>query len=557
MPPGPGPSCRAIARRSLSLGRSAFTSLGSSSNLSGYLQLFKKLPQFLCSFFLVFYSLSFLYRALIALLYPYPLAYAEGPVFYEAAQLFRQSLNPNALYLPDTGPPYLAGIYTPLFYYLNALVMFLTGPTSFLSGRLLTGLAAFYLGYSLFGIARKEEVAEGRRSGLGLSLAAAVTPFATTALYIWGVLAHGAVVALCLSLSAVIGIWQADTERRHKRGARPYIVAGFLCALALLCQQSALAAPLAILMWLGMSRRWREVGQFAGAFFGLFLLLSLAFQLLSGDNYLRHVTGYNSFSFDLGSILSAINYLVVGHFVLFVLAFCWVARPLVGRYEPVDVWRVYFLTALLFALISGKSAADFGYTLESLCLMSLLAWWQIGRLLSLRTEWRLFSYRPHFSTITLAFMSLQLLLLWHIPVLSDGAQTPGPGQFEQGQQVAAQVRELAGRGPLLTENSGWLAATSLKTELDDPLVFGQLAQQGGWNNLLYLERLNSGYYKSVFFEISQPDTSEAALEKAVTSNTAVPASGHFEPAVLQVLQDRAKFTPLKRIGKWVFLVWKA
>lgn len=504
----------------------------------------------------MFYTLSFLYRALVALLYPYPLAYAEGPVFYEAGQLFRQSFNPAALYLPDTGPPYLAGIYTPLFYYLNALVMALTGPTSILSGRLLAGLAALYLGYLLWRIARKEEIAPGRRARLGLSLAAAVTPFATSALYTWAVLAQGALLALCLSLSAVIGTWQADTERRQKRGARPYILAGFFCALALLCQQTALAAPLAILIWLGMSRRWREVGQFAAAFFGLFLLLSLAFQLLSGDNYLRHITAYTGFSFDLGAIWSAMDYLLITHLVLFVLAVIWVARPLVGRYEPVDLWRVYFLTALLFALISGNAMADSGYALESLCLMSLLAWWQIGRLLSLRTEWRLFSFRPHFSIIALTFMTLQFLLLWHIPVLADGSQTPGPGQFEQSQQVAAQVRELAGRGPLLAENSGWLAATGLTTDLDDPQVFGQLARQGGWDNRFFLERLNTGYYKSVFFEISQPDTSEAALEQAVTNNTAAPAPGRFEPAMLQILQDRNKFTPLKRIGKWVFLAWQ-
>ena len=53
------------------------------------------------------------------------------------------------------------------------------------------------------------------------------------------------------------------------------------------------------------------------------------------------------------------------------------------------------------------------------------------------------------------------------------------------------------------------------------------------------------------------DLSEAALEKSFSGNTAAPATGHFGAAALQIIQDRAKFTPLKRIGRWVFLVWKS
>jgi hypothetical protein len=535
------------------LGRTAFSSLGSPSSLSVYIQPLKKLPQYLCGFFLLLYTLFFVYRAIVALSFPYPLAYWEGAVFYEAAQLSRQEFSPAALYPPNTGPPYLAGIYTPLFYYVTALFMFLTGPTSILSGRLITVLASAYLGYLLYRIARKEEVAPGRRARLGLAPAAALTPFATMALYTWGVLAQGAVLALCLSLSGVFSIWQADTDRRNKRGARPLITAGFLCALALLCQQTALAAPLAILIWLGISRRWRDLGQFAAAFFGLFLVVSLAFQLLSGDNFLRHITGFTSPSLNLGASL---RYLVLGHFVLLALALSWVARPLVGRFERMDLWRIYFLTALVLCFTAGNATPDYSFALEILCLMSLMAWWQIGRLISLRTIWRLFSHRPQVAPIAMAFMALQLFLLWHVPVLDDSARTPGPAEFEQGNQVAAQVSALGFRGPLLADNSGWLADSGLTTELDDPQVFGQLAQEGKWNNRPFLDRLNNGYYKSVFYEISQPDTSEAALEQAVSRNTALPVPGRFDPVVLQVLQDRTKFTPLKRIGRWVFLVWK-
>lgn len=506
-------------------------------------------------FLLFLYTLFFVYRAIVALSFPYPLAYSEGPVFYETGQLFHSNFNPASLYLSNTRPPYQAGIYTPLFYYLNSLLMWLTGPTSMLGGRLLTVFSAAYLGFRLFRIARKEEVAPGRRARFGLSLAAAATPFATAALYTWGVVAEGAFLALCLSLSAVINIWHSDTERRQKRGAGTYILAGLLCALALLCQQTALAAPLAILIWLGLGLRWREAGQFAATFFGIFLLVSLVFQFLSGDNYLRHITAYTGFSFDLATIWTNFGYIVFAHLVLLVLAGAWFARPLVGRFERMDLWRIYFLVALLFGLLTGN-LPDYGYALETLCLASLLAWWQVGRFLALRTQWRILSFRPQVTPIALAFVAIQLLFLWHVPGLADSAQTPGLDRFDQSKQVAAQLRDVAGRGPLLVENSGWLAAAGLPSDLDDLFIFNQLARQNAWDDRLFMERLNTGYYKTVVFEISQPDLSEAALEKSYSANTAAPAPGHFEPAALQIIQDRAKFTPLKRIGRWVFLSWK-
>lgn len=502
------------------------------------------------------YTLFFVYRAVVALFFPYPVAYGEGPVFYETGLLYGKSFVPSAVYIANVSPPYLAGIYTPLFYYLNALTMFVTGPNSMLGGRLITVLASVYLGLRLFRAARREEVAPGRRARFSLSLAAAATPFATAALYTWGVLAQGAVLALCLSFQAASNIWQADTDRRQKRGAGTYILAGLLCALALLCQQTALAAPLAILIWLGLGLRWREFGQFAVAFLGLFLAVSLFFQFSSGDNYFRHITALTGFSFDLGVIGAWFGYILLAHLVLFGLAGVWVLRPLVGRFERVDLWRIYFLVALVFGLLTGN-LLDNSNALESLCLMSLLAWWQVGRLLALRTEWRIFRWRPQVASLALVLVGLQLLFLWHVPGLADNNQTPGLGQFDQAAQVAAEFKDVAKRGPMVVENSGWLAATGLPTDLDDPLSFGRLARQNAWDENLFLRRFSGGYYQTVVFEIAQPDLSEAALDQAVTANTAAPAPGHFDPDILRVIQDRTRFTPLKRIGRWLFLGWKS
>lgn len=517
----------------------------------------KRLPQILCGFFIFLYALFFAYRALMALLYPYPLQYGEGAVFYEAGQLFGANFDPANLYPSNAAPPYRAAIYSPLNYYFQAITMFITGPRSMLGGRLITVLASLYICYSLYRIARQQELATVRRAGVGISLAAALTPFATAALYDWGVLAKADMLAIAFSLAGVQRIWEAGQARRRDARLWPYFGAGLLCALALLTKQSALAAPIAIVIWLGLGREWRFMAAFVGSLAGSLVVVGVGFQLATGGAFFRHLVTYNSQPYDLDFLGAALNYLLWTHIVMLVLAAFWVARPLVGRFERMDLWRIYFLAALAVSFSAGKVGADYNYYIESLCLMSLLAWWQVGRLMALRSEWRLGPVRLPVAMIALVFMVIQLFQLHHIPLLAEGSNTPTPADFDRPNQVAAQLRDLSQQGPLLAEDSGWQATQGLPVELDDPFVFGQLAPAGSWDSRAFMEKLNSGYFRSAFFEISQPDMSEAALDKAVADGTASPFPRRFAPEVEKILLDRTKFTPAKRIGRWLFLTWKA
>ncbi len=517
----------------------------------------KKLPQILGGFFIFLYTLFFLYRVAIAWFYPYPLQYGEGAVFYEAGQLYQNNFSPASLYSPNLNPPYQAAIYGPVYYYLEAFTMFITGPRSLFGGRLITLLASLYIGVTLYRVARRQELASGRRAGLGIGLAAALTPFATAALYDWGVLAKADILAIAFSLGAVVQVWRADFDRRREAGTGPYVFAGLLCVLALLTKQSALAAPIAILIWLGLGRRWRDLAGFLGTLVAGLVVIGLAFQLATDGYFFRHIVTYNSQPYDLDFLGAALNYLLWTHAVLLLLALVWVARPLVGRFERVDLWRIYFFTALLVSFSAGKVGADYNYYIESLCLMSLLAWCQAGRLLALRPIGRYGPLRVPLGTVAIILMVIQLFQLHHIPILADGSNTPTSADFDRSDQVAALVRELNGSGPLLAEDSGWQATQGFATDLDDPFVFGQLAQDGSWNSRAFLEKLNTGYYRSVFFEISQPDMSEEALDKAVQDGSASPFPRRFEPTVLKILQDRTKFVPYRRVGRWLFLTWNA
>ncbi|HEX2914489.1 MAG TPA: glycosyltransferase family 39 protein [Chloroflexia bacterium] len=531
--------------------------LSGSSRVSGDRPI-KKLPQILCGVFLLLYILFFAIRAIAALLYAYPLEYGEGAVFHESAQLFRDHFAPGSLYPANDAMPYRAGIYTPLFYYLQALTMFITGPASMLGGRLITLAASLYIGISLYRVSRREPLATGRPAGYGISLAAAITPFATSALYGWGVLAKGDVLAIALSLAAILRIYPIESEWRRGQTPRPFVLAGILCGLALLTKQSALAAPAAILIWLGIQRQWREAGGFLAAMLAVVGVTGIFFQLATGGAFFKHIVTYNSQPYDFEFLWQGLLYFVPTHIVLLVLAFVWLLRPLIGRYERIGLWRIYFVTALLLSFSIGKVGANFNYYIEILCLVSLFGWWQLGRIMALRPElpFRLGSFRVGLAPVVLVLMVFQLFNLHHVPFVADGANTPGPSQFSQSTEVAAEVRTLEAHGPLLAEDAGWQAALGLPVELDDPFVFGQLAQEGSWNSQPFLDKLKSGYFKAAFYKISQADTSEMALDQAVKDNTAAPFPRQFSPEVLQVLQDRSKFVPVKRIGPYLFLAWK-
>ncbi len=522
-------------------------------------QFLKKLLPYWCGFFLLAYFIFFAYRLLVALTYPYPLDYTEGHLFEEARRLFHADFNPDRLYPANTDSPFLYANFGPLFYYLNAGLMLLTGDRSLLAGRLVGGLAGVYLLWQLYRVCRREELAAGRRAGLLIGLATVFTLVATPVFYRWGVLARPDTLGLVLALAAVERVWRANAESERRRSARvqPYLIAGLLCSLALLTRPGLLAAPLAIAIWLGLQLRWRDLGAFAVTLGGVFGLAVALFQVLTGGHFLTHFLTYNAGPFDGGIWLDNLGLLAVGHLVLFALALVWVARPLVGRFERLDVWRVYFMTALLGLGLSGFSLDGSVFLLESLWLVVLLAWWQLGRLLALRPVWRLGSLRPEIGPLVLLGLALQLSWLLHVPVLNDPTQTAELARTVPAEKLLGNLREVAAQGPILAEDCAWLALLNLPVELDAPAEFAGQVRAGAWNEQLLLDRLNRGYYKLVLFELIPPGQPETQFDQALQADKFLVTPKYFSPQVRAILQDPARFAPYKRVDRWLLLKSKA
>lgn len=564
----------------------------------------KRLPQILVGCFLTLYALFFAYRAIAAIIYPYPIEYGEGAVLYEVYHITLG--DPDYLYKDNAASPYRAAIYTPLFYYASALPVALSGTPAFVGGRVISVVAALVAGFVLYRAARaqvllvkvggqEQRIRLGRRT----ALCAAATPFATAPVYAWGALFKPDMLAVALSLGAVfiiflyvergdprdapltiegfnaaaaakLGLTASDIAAADYRRYAAYvsqstwaaIIAGLLCALALFAKQSALAAPLAIFFFLGL--RDKRLGlYFAVAFAGLTTTFLVLFQPFTGGQFFTHVVNYNGQSYEVDWLSGALAFLVGTHPILLLFSLIYFFGELrginfIGQTSALpSVWSIYFIVALVVTFSVGKVGSNLNYYIETLFIASLLSWWLIARLLAARPKlplgrgtmkrWQL----PVAGT-ALVLMFVQLILLHHLPIVADGANTPGPIKWQQADEVAAQVRQMAVRGPMLVEDSGWLAAQRLPTDLDDSFVFGQLAKDGQWSQQKFLEDIKAGKYKSLMLEIAAPDdATETELEQMVQSGNYAPFPGRFSPEMLALFKQ--SFKPEKRLGKYLFL----
>ncbi len=509
----------------------------------------KQFPQVLCAVLLAMYLGFFVVRAVFVLFYPYALEYGEGSIIYESSQLFRNGFAPASLYTSNEGPPYQASVYGPLFYYLHAFGMVFLGAGSVAAGRLVSVLACAYIGLALYRVARVPALAVKGRARIWLSLAAATTPFATIIVYGWGIIAKTDLLAVALSLAAVKLAWQA--ERKQNWSPQVFVLSAFVCALALLSKQSALAAPLAIGLWLVLGRQWKYLLIFGFTLAGSVLGIGLFFQLTTDGAFFQHLIIYNAKQpFLLQIVIERFPVFLSGHWVLIGLSLVLVLRPLV---KQVNLWRIYFVTALLVSFSLGKIGSFDNYFIELIVIASLLAWWVVGWLSGSAVWLRLGRLNFRGASPVLVLMAVQLIQLLHIPFLAEGYYTR---DYSQGPAIAAHVRFLAGQGPLLAEDSLWQASQNLPLEMDDPFIFAQLGGLGGWNSEPFLEKLRSGYYRNAFFEVCKVPGPAAEMDEAVEAGMFEPLPGRLAPQVWQILKDRTRFVPARRIGCMVFLSWK-
>ncbi len=221
------------------------------------------------------YCAFFAYHAALTIAFPYDLDWGEGYVLNDAVRLARG----EQIYVDIQRFPMVRSPYPPLFLAVNAVLLQVSG-VGFFAGRLLSTLAAIGCAALTYRVAR----ASGATAATGWI--AALVVLASPHLYQWAPYSRVDTLAVAFSLLAVL-------LASGGAGPRRLVLAGVVTAAALLTKQTVLAAPLAIVAWLALTRwrdlRWYLIGAvLPGLLVGALLIAS------SDGQFIRHVVTGNA-----------------------------------------------------------------------------------------------------------------------------------------------------------------------------------------------------------------------------------------------------------------------
>ena len=217
------------------------------------------------------YLLAFLMVAVSRLGYPFELEWMEG----NALSHLQRILAGQPLY-HEPELAHLPNMYTPLYYYLSALVALVTGP-SFLPLRLVSLASSLGIVVLLFVIVRRET---------GDRTAAAVSACTFAATYqigdAWLDVGRVDSLFLLLMLASVYFI-------RFGKGASALAVAGVLAGLAFLTKQTAAVVGLPMGLYL-LFADWRRGLWYCAGVGGVVGGVTAVLQVTSGGWFLYYVT---------------------------------------------------------------------------------------------------------------------------------------------------------------------------------------------------------------------------------------------------------------------------
>jgi hypothetical protein len=279
-------------------------------------------------------------------------------------------------------PPYLMTAFPPLWYAFLALAA-KAGATNLDS---LTLLGRLWSLASVFGLAAVGYL-WNRRLGLSSQLAV-LTPtfyFSFPIFVPWAVTARPDFPALFLGLLALY--WAS-----FRSSTSSVCLAGFGAALAFLTKHNTVAVPVALVLWLLWSKRWKHAGLFC-AFWGLVVGLTLSVFQLSGQGLLLlNLSGSKFGQFAFTYVRDVLNRLLVtagNGFAIALFAF--------GVFGFLQSWNdperhtrllnIYLVVSLSFAVLGSAAAgAAVNYYFEPALAMAMLVPTGLARLEQQRKE---------------------------------------------------------------------------------------------------------------------------------------------------------------------------
>ncbi len=315
-------------------------------------------------FFSALAILIFIIHGLIVLGFKYPLDYGEGPLLNQALRITQG----EPLYPTDiTSPPYLITNYPPIFVAINALFVWIFGP-SLLIGRLIAFLSTLGTAILILYIINHFYPDQGLFPGIFAASLFLIIPYVLE----WSSLFRIDMLALFFSLAGVfIVIGRPEDKKTILLGAIFFVLAAYTR------QSFGLAGPLATALYIWKRNRRQAIKMiliYAIAGLAIFGLLQIATQ----GGFFFHIVKANINPFRWETVLNYVRDLwdkmpwLITILVIY-LGLGWRNFPMFWFLAP------YLVVSAVTAVTIGKVGSNVNYLVEISAALAILAGIVLGK----------------------------------------------------------------------------------------------------------------------------------------------------------------------------------
>jgi hypothetical protein len=414
----------------------------------------------------------FFKHAWLAIKFPYPFDYGEGPILDQVARLAHF----QNIYRRDIStPPYTITNYPPLYPLVQVVFYWIFGPHLWY-GRLISLLSvlatAVFIGLTLYTITKNTIAAI--TGGLMLL----VFPYILT----WAPLTRVDSFALGLSWA---GLYVLVSRGASRKGL---ITAALLLSAAIFTRQSyGLAAPLAGFVWLLSQKPRRRALLLAAWVAGIGLIAFLLLTLLSRGGFYFHIITANVNPFYWETVNRYRLDLTNNLLYLFVSSALFLLLGLLTRASSWWLVAPYLLGAVATAITIGKDGSNVNYLYELCAALSLTA----GAIIAWpgKRRW---------------YLSI-LLLLVLAPQVNRMAKWSEKDFYSINMVKTIYTKDLSRMSELIQKANGSILADEYmgilpqagKPIVYQPFEFKMLAEAGLWDSKPFIEAIKNKQYAMI------------------------------------------------------------
>ncbi len=321
---------------------------------------------YVCLVIMLLQLALFILRAQQLITFPYDLTSGEGLVLRDAIQI-RQG---GPLYTDPNQYPYIVSVYPPIFPMIVALVSQITG-IGLQASRMVSVISTLLICVGIGLIIYLET-----RCSLS-AIVSGLFYLSSVFVYQWSAFGRVDTLAVLWSVVAVLIVF-------YRLNLPSVILAAVVCAVGIFTKQTAIAAPLAIAIYILLTdRRLGLLFLLSLGLIGSALFAALTW-LTHGQFYLQTIQ-YNVQSYSVPALLSFVRAFVLLHPGFLLVAATYVSSKL-WRREMISLPMLYFLTAGAMTWTAGRAGSSINYFLEFIAAAIILLglyWGELGSRVSI------------------------------------------------------------------------------------------------------------------------------------------------------------------------------